>query len=413
QVVEAHGTGTELGDPIEYDALTRSFRKDTEKSQFCAIGSVKTNIGHTATAAGVAGVLKLLLSLRHRQIPPSLHFREGNPAIDFDSSPFYVNTQLKEWKMEKSQLRRAAVSSFGFSGTNAHLVIEEAPLVPEKMIESPGYLVVLSARTSEQLKQHVRNFLSFCRNRPKISMNDLSYTLFVGRMHMNHRFSCIARSQEEMIRFMEKWCEDETVSQIYCSEIQEGKVREQASLKNYGNQCIEECRNTKDGVQYLEHLATIADLFIQGYSLEFHELFSRYSKKISLPPYPFARERYWIPENRGNMLASTSGSSVSVIHPLLHENTSDLSEQCFTSTFTGKEFFLNDHRVKGEKVLPGVVCLEMARAAVEKASGEREEGMGIHLRNVVWSQPIVVNGSGQKVHIGLYGEDSGQIQFEV
>ncbi|MCP4149752.1 MAG: polyketide synthase, partial [bacterium] len=142
QVVEAHGTGTKLGDPIEYDALTRSFRKDTEKRQFCAIGSVKTNIGHTATAAGVAGVLKLLLSLRHRQIPPSLHFREGNPEIDFESSPFYVNTQLKEWKIEKNQSRRAAVSSFGFSGTNAHLVIEEAPYVPEKTIELPGYVVV-------------------------------------------------------------------------------------------------------------------------------------------------------------------------------------------------------------------------------------------------------------------------------
>ncbi|MCP4272707.1 MAG: hypothetical protein GY781_12195, partial [Gammaproteobacteria bacterium] len=107
------------------------------------------------------------------------------------------------------------------------------------------------------------------------------------------------------------------------------------------------------------------------------------------------------------------GTSVSVIHSLLHENTSDLFEQRFTSTFTGQEFFLDDHRVKGEKVLPGVVHLEMARVAVEKASGGREEGMGIHLRNVVWSQPIVVNGSGQKVHIGLYGEDSDQIQFEV
>ncbi|MCP5006826.1 MAG: SDR family NAD(P)-dependent oxidoreductase, partial [Planctomycetes bacterium] len=140
QVVEAHGTGTKLGDPIEYDALTLSFRKETEKREFCAIGSVKTNIGHTATAAGVAGVLKLLLALRHRQIPPSLHFKEGNPVIDFASSPFYVNSQLKEWEIEKNRSRRAAVSSFGFSGTNAHLIIEEAPLVPGNRIKSPGYL---------------------------------------------------------------------------------------------------------------------------------------------------------------------------------------------------------------------------------------------------------------------------------
>ncbi len=322
QVVEAHGTGTKLGDTIEYDAITRSFRQETEKRQFCAIGSVKTNIGHTATASGVAGVLKLLLSLRHRQIPPSLHFREGNQAIDFESSPFYVNTQLKEWEIEKNQSRRAAVSSFGFNGTNAHLVIEEAPLIPEKTIKSPGYLVVLSARTSEQLRAQIRNLLSFCKRTPKLSMNDLSYTLFVGRMHLKHRFSCIARNQEEMISFLETWCETETVSQIYCSEIQEGKVREQTFLKNCGNQCIQECRNGANGVQYLEHLATIADLYIQGYSLEFHELFSRNSKKTSLPTYPFARERYWISDNQGKGVITTAGAIVSVIHPLLHDNTS-------------------------------------------------------------------------------------------
>ncbi|MCP5002736.1 MAG: SDR family NAD(P)-dependent oxidoreductase, partial [Planctomycetes bacterium] len=413
QVVEAHGTGTKLGDPIEYEAITRSFRKDTEKTKFCAIGSVKTNIGHTATAAGVAGVLKLVLSLRHRQIPPSLHFREGNQAIDFESSPFYVNTQLKEWKIEENQSRRAAISSFGFSGTNAHMVIEEAPLIPEKTIESPGYLVVLSARTLEQLNQQVRNLLNFCKKRPGLSMNDLSHTLFVGRMHLKHRISCIVRSQKEMIRFMEKWCESETVSQIYYSEIQEGKIREQASLKNYGNQCIEECRSTNDGVQYLEHLATIADLYIQGYSLEFQELFSQYSKKISLPTYPFARERYWISGAQDNLFAVTAKTNVSAIHPLLHENTSYLSEQRFTSIFTGKEFFLNNHKIRGEKVLPGVSYLEMARAAVEKASGETKEGTTIHLKNVVWSQPIVANCSVQKVHIGLYGEDERQIQYEV
>src|SRR5262249_41458519 len=127
QMVEAHGTGTKLGDPIEFHALTRAFRKDTDKKQYCALGSIKTNIGHTTAAAGVAGLIKVLLSLEHRQIPPSLHFEKGNSQIEFENSPFYVNTNLREWNVESGGTRRAAVSSFGFSGTNAHLVVEEAP----------------------------------------------------------------------------------------------------------------------------------------------------------------------------------------------------------------------------------------------------------------------------------------------
>src|SRR6202035_4432599 len=110
QMVEAHGTGTKLGDPIEYRALTNALRKDTERRAYCAIGSIKTNIGHAATAAGIAGIIKVLLSLRHKKIPPSLNYRSGNPNIDFDASPFYVNTELKEWKAEGDARRCAAIS---------------------------------------------------------------------------------------------------------------------------------------------------------------------------------------------------------------------------------------------------------------------------------------------------------------
>ncbi|MCP4914672.1 MAG: hypothetical protein GY909_16265, partial [Oligoflexia bacterium] len=121
----------------------------------------------------------------------------------------------------------------------------------------------------------------------------------------------------------------------------------------------------------------------------------------------------WISETKSNGINAAAGASVSVIHPLLHENTSDLTEQRFTSTFTGEEFFLCDHQINGEKVLSGVAYLEMARVAVEKASGKIREGMAIHLKNVVWSEPFVFNGSDQKVHIGLSGVDDGQIQYEV
>lgn len=125
--IEAHGTGTPVGDPIEIRGLTQAFRQYTSKTQYCAIGSVKTNIGHTDTAAGVAGLIKAILALQHRRIPASLHFRQANPEIDFARSPFHVNQALTEWPAPADHPRRAGVSSFGIGGTNAHAVVEEPP----------------------------------------------------------------------------------------------------------------------------------------------------------------------------------------------------------------------------------------------------------------------------------------------
>jgi acyl transferase domain-containing protein len=126
--VEAHGTGTQLGDPIEIAALTQAFGKQTQRKQFCAIGSVKPNIGHLDTAAGIAGLIKTALALKFQQIPPSLNFQEPNPQIDFSATPFYVNATLQPWRSQGAPLR-AGVSSFGIGGTNAHAILEEAPKV--------------------------------------------------------------------------------------------------------------------------------------------------------------------------------------------------------------------------------------------------------------------------------------------
>src|SRR3990167_833242 len=123
--MEAHGTGTKLGDPIEVEALTEAFSQFTSRRNYCALGSVKSNIGHALTAAGIAGFLKLLLAIRNRQLPPTIHFLEVNEHIDIRNSPFFINTSLQDWQVPKGARRRAAISSFGFSGTNAHLVVDE------------------------------------------------------------------------------------------------------------------------------------------------------------------------------------------------------------------------------------------------------------------------------------------------
>lgn len=199
--IEAHGTGTRLGDPIEVEALNIAFRNNVK--QKCAIGSVKTNIGHLDTAAGVAGLIKTALSLKYKKIPASLHFKEPNPEINFESGPFYVNTELKEWKRNGDDALRAGVSSFGIGGTNAHVILEEGPLQEE---EHPGRdykIITVSARTESSLNRYVDNFKSFLLKTPDIHVADMSYTLQVGRKHFEYRRSVIYKDREELIRLLD------------------------------------------------------------------------------------------------------------------------------------------------------------------------------------------------------------------
>ena len=155
--VEAHGTGTVMGDPIEVAALTQAFRAGTQAKEFCAIGSVKTGIGHLDTAAGVAGLIKTVLALKNKELPPSLHYQQPNPVIDFANSPFYVNSTLSEWTTNDGAPRRAGVSSFGIGGTNAHVIVEEAPQVEPAGTVRPLHLIVLSAKTGSALQTTARN----------------------------------------------------------------------------------------------------------------------------------------------------------------------------------------------------------------------------------------------------------------
>ncbi|MCP4695779.1 MAG: polyketide synthase, partial [Gammaproteobacteria bacterium] len=167
--VETHGTGTALGDPIEIAALTQAFH--SKKSGFCAIGSVKTNIGHTDTAAGVSGLIKTVLAMKHRLLPPSLHFTRPNPEIDFSGSPFYVNTQLSEWNA-KGTPRRAGVSSFGIGGTNAHVILEEAPAFEPSGPSRSRQLLTLSAKTQSALDAATANMADYLKEHPDSNFAD-------------------------------------------------------------------------------------------------------------------------------------------------------------------------------------------------------------------------------------------------
>ena len=203
--VEAHGTATPLGDPIEIAGLTKAFRLGTDAKQFCAIGSVKSNIGHLDVAAGAAGLIKMALSLHNKIIPASLHFTASNPKLNLEESPFYVNASLQEWKAKPGVPRRGGVSSFGTGGTNAHIVLEEAPELPASGPSRPWQLFPVSAKTPEALDRATANLSEYLKSlaqqgnadKARAQMADAAFTLQTGRSEFNHRRIVVCQEPAE------------------------------------------------------------------------------------------------------------------------------------------------------------------------------------------------------------------------
>lgn len=198
QYVETHGTGTALGDPLEVTALTQAFRSRTDKKSFCAIGTVKSNIGHAAVAAGVAGLIKTTMALKNQAIPASLNFEDANPLIDFGNSPFFVNTKLREWKKGETP-RRAGVSAFGVGGTNAHVILEEAPAkqaAPESPL--PWKILVLSAKTTTALDKMTQDLAEYLQ-KENASLSDTAFTLGIGRRQWEQRRFILCQNKEDAL----------------------------------------------------------------------------------------------------------------------------------------------------------------------------------------------------------------------
>ncbi|MDQ1350348.1 MAG: phthiocerol/phenolphthiocerol synthesis type-I polyketide synthase [Acidobacteriota bacterium] len=204
QFIETHGTATRLGDPIEMTGLIQAFRSYTEKKQFCAIGSVKTNIGHVDTAAGVVSLIKTALALHNKEIPASLYFEKPNPRIDFENSPFFVNTELQEWKTNgRGFPRRAGITSIGMGGTNAHVILEEAPIQEPSGSAREWQLILLSAKTETALEAKTNEILNFMKTQEDLVLPDLVYTLNVGRRDFNFRRMVLCETLEDAIHHME------------------------------------------------------------------------------------------------------------------------------------------------------------------------------------------------------------------
>ncbi len=209
-LVEAHGTATPIGDPIELEALSKAFSETTSAKQFCALGSVKTNVGHLEAAAGVTGLIKAVMAIKSKVLPPTLNYSRPNPAFNFDGSPFFVNTEKRSWVGDGTP-RRAGVSSFGIGGTNAHLVLEEAPRAGGKEAEvekSSTMMLPISAKDDQALKSLVSRFVNHLSD-PTVSVADTVYSAVRRRGHHSHRVALVGRSREALIDLASAFCAGE------------------------------------------------------------------------------------------------------------------------------------------------------------------------------------------------------------
>ncbi|CAM2843986.1 polyketide synthase, type I [Legionella steigerwaltii] len=374
QYIETHGTGTPLGDPIEINGLKKAFQHlaleqniQSLPKQYCGLGAVKTHIGHLESAAGIAGIIKTLLAMNHEMLPANLHLNELNPYIEIEDSPFYLVDKLTKWSKVPGKPRRAGVSSFGFGGANAHIILEESPeRTPAPFPNHHSYLISLSAMTLPALQQRIVDLLKWLDNQKDApSLASLSYTLNTGRQHFSKRFCVIVKTIAELKKQLQSILSHKDIE----SHVLDYELNQQ----------------TNDLIQLRIN-------YLQGQSIDWQAIYGDYQGKISLPTYPFAKESHWV-EIKNNSQCDT--------HTLIDENISTFSASAFSKRFTGNEFYLRDHRINNEQVLPGAVCLEMVRVAANMAANNQQVTT---LSKITWKKPIINPDLSTPLHVLLFPE---------
>ncbi|RDY32904.1 SDR family NAD(P)-dependent oxidoreductase [Lachnotalea glycerini] len=308
--IETHGTGTKLGDPIEVEALDRAFKQYTNRKHFCALGSVKTNIGHASLAAGIASVIKVLLALKYKKIPALLNFETLNEHIDLSQSAFYVNTALTDWEGFGQPLR-AAVSSFGLGGTNAHLVIEEYTRNKQSDVKKMFYPITFSAKTSEALYHRIREFGIWLEEDGNISkLEDISYTLNVCRAHMEFRAGFVVENHQELKQKMDDFLKADAK---YSKKTDDPKNNVELS------KVLTELKSSSLSRQeYQEKVVCLMEYYLSGHTVEWEQLYKKEDcYKIPLPVYPFSKESYWISKIEKEEEVILSGNQ---LYSLMDEN---------------------------------------------------------------------------------------------
>lgn len=365
--VEAHGTGTKLGDPIEFTALTETLDGRTSSIP-CGIGSVKSNIGHLESAAGIAGIIKVLLQLKHQCITPSLGSAELNPALDMVGSRFFVPQTPTAWQPDpQTGVRRAGVSSFGAGGTNGHAIVEQAPQDHRTFQPNAGMPLAfpVSARSREQLTESLNELLGFIQsepfNRQPDAIYSLAYILQCGRKHHPFRFCTTANSREELVQKLSQYLQHpsaEGANSVFVSHI---RPDEESAMQGP-----------------VQDTATLARLWSQGVAVIWRDLWPATPALMEIPNYPFAKERHWI--TTGMEKITMPGGAIA--NETVQADGSHPARQVFS--FTGQEYFLHQHRIGGQPIFPAAAYFNYFHD-IAKAHGL---GGAIEFQNVSWVHPF-------------------------
>ncbi|PFJ51511.1 SDR family NAD(P)-dependent oxidoreductase [Bacillus thuringiensis] len=420
--IEAHGTGTLLGDPIEVKAITSAFRKYTNRKQFCGLGSVKTSVGHLVGTSGCAGLMKVVLSLKNKTIPASLNFDEPNPHINFCDSPIYIVDKAQEWEKDNNP-RRAGISSFGFSGTNCHLIVEEAPekIDNRKFDDGKLNIFTLSTKTENSLNELVKRYNEFLQNDRDINIKDLCFTANNGRGHYGYRVLIIVEDLEDLKRKISeinlKGLRTYEDSQIYYGlhkvisdkrknkdyfEISESEKRR---ITREVNTIVDSINGVEADV-YNRQLNKLCNLFISGADVDFDKFYSdnKY-KRISLPTYAFEKTVYWGEIKQTKVDSFKKENNNKTEHPLIDKClVKSIYQDIYVSNFSiNKHWVLSDHKIMGNNIIPGTTYIEMAREACSRYFNTDK----ILIKDLVFLTPLIVK-EGQEVetHIILSKENN-------
>lgn len=525
--IEAHGTGTSLGDPIEITGLSKTYREYTQDKQYCAIGSVKTNVGHLESAAGVVSIAKVILQMKNKQLVPSLLSEKLNPNINFKDSPFYVQHKLEEWKqpvikengVEKKYPRRAGISSFGAGGANVHVLMEEYenPInLPSRKIQGP-YIFVLTAKNADRLKVYAERIVKFIRKNTvaiklaeevdqtaeganvevevmniaasiidisvdemnptyeiceygfdKVTLTELATKIsekFDIEMPLsllddtwsvrsissylleNHRDSILRKKEmlPQVIESTDGECSIDIVDFVYTLQVGREALEERLAIvasdikdirekleafvlgqKNIENLYRGNAKNSKNDAEILlddeegeefiriifkkKKYSKLCRLWVSGIDIDWNLLYTAYTPaRMSIPGYPFERNRYWVPRAESYSENYLLEQKNATLHPMIDTNESTLEGQFYKKVLSSDDFYMRDHVVSGNMLLPGVAYLEMAWAAGTLATSRNRVAK---LRNVLWSRPVQLNEDFKEIFINLY-PDGTSVEYDI
>lgn len=405
QYIEAHGTGTILGDPIEIKGITNAFRKYTRRKQFCGVGSLKTNMGHMVAAAGCASVMKVVLSMKHNVIPASMYFEEPNPHINFCESPVFVVDKPFKWNKREIP-RRAGVSAFGFSGTNGHAIIEEPPVLPERIevVDNKLNVVCLSAKTETALINLIKSYQTFLANNEELNIKDVCFTANTGRGHYDFRIAMLVDGQQSfqdnINLLVNEGLQSSMDRKIYFGQYKTVSDRRQSLNENevkessihQMNSEVEEQLNHIDSLddnRYNVMLESICEAYTKGATIAWKKLYiNRQNRRVSLPTYQFDKTFYWANVKKTKLTNSVVVDNSEKIHPLVDKLVvSTMNEDIYSVKLSpNSHWVLKEHVILGNSTVPGTAYIEVARAI-----GERYyKTDALELENVMFLTPLVV-----------------------